>query len=476
MIRGQPGIGKSAILGYAAESARAQGLRVLQVTGIESEMEFAFAALQQMCAPLMEHLGQLPEPQADALRVAFGLSRSGPPDRFLVGLGVLGLAAEGAARAPLLCLVDDAQWIDETSLQTLAFVARRLYGESVAMIFTARAEAAGPSLASLPEVPLSGLADRDAQALLAAVVPGRLDERVRDRIVAEAAGNPLALLEFSREVTATGDIAGGFGVSSRRARAPTDLVEQQYLARIGALPDNTRRLLLLAAAEPVGDPAVLRRAAEALGVGIGDLAPAEVAGLVRLGDQVTFRHPLVRSAIYRSAPAADRQSVHAALAAVIDSEHDPDRRAWHRAQATFGPDEAAAADLERSAGGALDRGGPAAAAFLERAAGAEPGPGRAGQASPGRGPVEVRRGGARRGGRPAGHRGRQPAQRAAARARRRAGRPDLGRDRPGRRRPGPAAAGGGPVRAARCQARPADLPGRVHVGDHRQLGGRHAVA
>jgi DNA-binding CsgD family transcriptional regulator len=376
VIRGQPGIGKSAILGYAAESARAQGLRVLQVTGIESEMEFAFAALQQMCAPLMEHLGQLPEPQADALRVAFGLSRSGPPDRFLVGLGVLGLAAEGAARAPLLCLIDDAQWIDETSLQTLAFVARRLYGESVAMIFTARAEAAVPSLASLPEVPLSGLADRDAQALLAAVVPGRLDERVRDRIVAEAAGNPLALLEFSREVTATGDIAGGFGVSSRRAGAPTDLVEQQYLARVGALPDSTRRLLLLAAAEPVGDPAVLRRAAEALGVGIGDLAPAEVAGLVRLGDQVTFRHPLVRSAIYSSAPAADRQAVHAALAGALDPERDPDHRAWHRAQAIFGPDEAAAADLERSAGRALDRGGPAAAAaFLERAAALSPDPG-----------------------------------------------------------------------------------------------------
>jgi DNA-binding CsgD family transcriptional regulator len=374
VVRGQPGIGKSAILGYAAKSA--EGFRVLQVTGIESEMDFAFAALQQICAPLTDHLGQLPGPQADALRVAFGLSRSGPPDRFLIGLGVLGLAAEGAAGRPLLCLVDDAQWIDETSLQTLAFVARRLYGESVAMIFAARAEAAVRPLAGLPELIVSPLADTDARALLAAVVPGRLDERVRDRIVAEAAGNPLALLEFSQEVTVAGDIAGGFGVSPQRARPPTDRVEQQYLARVGALPDETRTLLLLAAAEPAGDPAVLWRAAEKLGLGIGDLAPAEVAGLVRLGDQVTFRHPLVRSAIYRSAPAADRQSVHAALAAVIDSEHDPDRRAWHRAQATFGPDEAAAADLERSAGRALDRGGPAAAAaFLERAAALSPDPG-----------------------------------------------------------------------------------------------------
>jgi DNA-binding CsgD family transcriptional regulator len=374
VVRGQPGIGKSAILGYAAKSA--QGFRVLQVTGIESEMELAFAALQQLCAPLTDHLGQLPGPQAEALQVAFGLSRSGPPDRFLVGLGVLGLAAEGAASRPLLCLIDDAQWIDETSLQTLAFVARRLYGESVAMIFAARAEAAVRQLAGLPELFVSPLADADARALLAAVLPGRLDERVRDRIVAEAAGNPLALLEFSQEVTVAGDIAGGFGVSPQRARPPTDRVEQQYLARVGALPDETRRLLLLAAAEPVGDPAVLWRAAEKLGLGIGDLAPAEVAGLVRLGDQVTFRHPLVRSAIYQSAPATDRQSVHAALAEAIDSEDDPDRRAWHRAQATFGPDEAAAADLERSAGRALDRGGPAAAAaFLERAAALSPDPG-----------------------------------------------------------------------------------------------------
>jgi DNA-binding CsgD family transcriptional regulator len=367
VVRGQPGIGKSSLLGYAADAA--QGFRVLRVTGIESEMEFAFATLQQVFAPLTGHLDRLPVPQAGALRAAFGLDGTAPPDRFLVGLGVLGLAAEEAASQPLLCLIDDAQWIDQTSLQALAFAARRIDAESVAMIFAARDEAVLPELAGLPELVLGGLPDSDARALLTSIVPGRLDERVRDRILAEATGNPLALLEFSREMTPAGDLAGGFGVSPWTQRPLADRVEQRFLARVLALPATARRLLLLAAADPVGDPAVLERAAARLGLSIGDLAPAETAGLVRLDVQVTFRHPLVRSAIYRSAPVADRQSVHAALADVTDPEHDPDRRAWHRAHATFGPDEAAAADLERSANRALTRGGPAAAAaFLERAA------------------------------------------------------------------------------------------------------------
>jgi len=373
VVRGDPGIGKSALLDYAV--AVAAGFLVIRVTGVESEMEFAFAALQQACAPLMAHLGRLPAPQADALRVAFGLSLAGPPDRFLVGLGMLGLAAEGAAAQPLLCVVDDAQWIDQTSLQALAVTARRLGGESVGMIFATRAEPAPGELAGLPELALDGLSEPDARALLAAVVPDRLDERVRDRIVAEAAGNPLALVEFSREITEAGELAGGFGVSPWVARPLADRVAERYLARVTGLPSATRRLLLLAAAEPLGDPVLLRMAGVSLGLTIDDLAPAEAEGLIRLGSHVAFRHPLVRSAIYRSAPAADRQAVHAALAEVTDPGLDLDRHAWHRAQATFGPDEMAADDLEQSANRALNRGGPAAAAaFLARAAVLSPDP------------------------------------------------------------------------------------------------------
>jgi DNA-binding CsgD family transcriptional regulator len=374
VVRGDPGIGKSALLDYA--SGAAAGFLVIRVTGVESEMEFAFAALQQACAPLLKHLDQLPAPQAAALRVAFGLSQAEPPDRFLVGLGVLGLAAEEAAAQPLLCIVDDAQWIDQTSLQALAVTARRLYGESVGMIFAVRTGTVRAELTGLPELALPGLAEPDARALLAAAVPDRLDERVRTRILAEAAGNPLALAEFSREITEAGELAGGFGVSPWVARPLADRVAGRYLARVTGLPAATRRLLLVAAAEPLGDPGLLRRAGIGLGLSIDDLAPAEAEGLVRLGTHVAFRHPLVRSAIYRSAPTADRQAVHAALAAATDPGQDPDRRAWHRAQATFGPDEAAAADLEQSANRALGRGGPAAAAaFLERAAALSPEPG-----------------------------------------------------------------------------------------------------
>lgn len=230
----EPGIGKSAILDYAAQAAA--GFLIVAVTGIESEMEVAFAALQQVCAPLTKHLGQLPPPQAEALRVALGLSSSAPPDRFLAGLGVLSLAAEAADAQPVLCLIDDAQWIDQTSLQALAFAARRLYGESVAMIFATRTGIQVPDLAGLPELVLGGLPVPDARAVLATVVPGRLDERVRDRIVAEAAGNPLALLEFSREVTAAGDLAGGVGVSPWMVRPLADRVAERFLARVVTLP------------------------------------------------------------------------------------------------------------------------------------------------------------------------------------------------------------------------------------------------
>jgi DNA-binding CsgD family transcriptional regulator len=376
VVRGEPGIGKSAILDYAAKAA--DGFLVVAVTGIESEMEVVFSGLQQACAPMAGRLGQLPPPQADALRVAFGLSAAtAPPARFLVGLGVLGLMAEAAAARPVLCLVDDAQWIDRASLHALGFAARRLQRESVAMIFGVRAGFPVPELAGLTELALGGLTEADSRALLTAAVPGRLDERVQDRIVAEAAGNPLALLEFSHEITESGGLAGGFGVSPPWVARPlADRVAERFLARVAALPAATRRLLLLAAAEPLGDPGLLRRAGLTFGTDISDLAPAELAGLVRLGAQVTFRHPLVRSAIYRSAPAVDRQAAHAALAEATVAEHDQDRRAWHRAHATLGPDEAAAADLERSANRALTRGGPAAAAaFLERAAALSPDPG-----------------------------------------------------------------------------------------------------
>jgi len=373
VVRGEPGIGKSSILGYAARAAT--GYAVIQVTGIESEMEIAFAALQQACAPMAGHLGRLPQPQAEALAAAIGHGGTNSPDRFLVGMGTLGLVTEEAAARPVLCLVDDAQWVDEPSLQALAFAARRLYAESAAVIFSVRTGEAAGWLAGLPELPLGGLPDSDARTLLASAVPGRLDERVRDRIVAEAVGNPLALLEFARAATAAGDLAGGFSVSPGVARPVAERVADRFLARVTALPAATRRLLLVAAAEPLGDPGLLGQAAARLGLSIDDLTPAEIAGLVRLGAAVTFRHPLVRSVIYRSAPAAERLAVHAALAEATDAEHDADRRAWHCGQATLGPDEGVAADLELLANRALGRGGPAAAAaFLERAAVLSPEP------------------------------------------------------------------------------------------------------
>jgi len=287
VLRGDPGVGKSVLLDYAA--AAAAGFLVIRVTGIESEMEFAFAALQQACTPLLKHLGRLPGPQADALRTAFGLSHGGPPDRFLVGLGVLGLAAEEAAAQPLLFIADDVQWIDQTSLQALAVMTRRLYGESVGMIFAGRGGAVRGELAGFPEVTLSGLTEQDARALLAGLLHGRLDDRVRDRIVAEAAGNPLALVEFSREITETGELAGGFGISPWMTRPLADRVAERYLARTVGLPAATRRLLLLAAAEPLGDPVLLRLASDALGLSVDDLAPAEAADLVLKGSSEPFQ-------------------------------------------------------------------------------------------------------------------------------------------------------------------------------------------
>ena len=362
VVVGEPGVGKTALLDYLA--ARARGCRVARAAGIQSEMELAFAGLQQLCAPLLDHLEHLPIPQREALRTAFGLSAGPAPDRFLVGLAVLSLLSDVAGEQPLICLVDDQQWLDRASVQVLAFAARRLEAESVGMVFAARAS--GDELAGLPELMVGGLREGDARALLDSVLTGPLDERVRDRIVAETRGNPLALLELVRGLTPA-ELAGGFGLPG--VVPLSGRVEEAFRRRLEALPAGTRRLLLVAAADPTGDPVLVWRAAGRLEIGAEAATPAAGAGLLEFGAQLRFRHPLVRSAAYRSASLPERQDVHRALAEVTDPQVDPDRRAWHRAQAAPGPDEDVAGELERSAGRAQARGGlAAAAAFLERSA------------------------------------------------------------------------------------------------------------
>src|SRR4051794_40153958 len=369
VVSGDPGVGKTALLDYAVESA--PSFRVVRAVGVESEMELAFAALQQLCAPLLDRLDHLPAPQHDALGVAFGLSAGPAPDRFVVGLAALSLLAEVADEAPLLCVIDDSQWLDRASAQALAFVARRLVAESVVMVFGTREPS--EELRGLPELHVEGLGNSDARGLLDSVFTGPLDERVRDRFVAETHGNPLALLELPRAVTPS-EAAGGFGLPSLPLSAR---IEESFRRRLEALPAEPRRLLLVAAAEPIGDPALLWRAAELPGIEPEAAAPARAAGLLELGARVRFHHPLVRSAVYRAASLAERQIAHRALADATDPEVDPDRRAWHRAQATPGLDEDVAAELERSAGRAQARGGlAAAAAFLERATELTPEPAR----------------------------------------------------------------------------------------------------
>jgi DNA-binding CsgD family transcriptional regulator len=367
VMRGEPGVGKTALLEHAVESA--SGIRVARAAGVESEMELAFAGLHQLCAPMLDRLDRLPDPQRDALATAFGLRAGEAPDRFLVGLATLSLLSEVAEERPLLCVVDDAQWLDRASAQTLAFVARRLFAESVALVFAARI--LSDELRGLSELTVAGLGDADARLLLASVITGPLDERVRDRILAETHGNPLALLELPRGVPPTA-LAGGFGLP---ALPLSGRIEEAFRRRLGALPAATRLLMLVAAAEPLGEPAVVWGAAERLGIGAEAATPAADADLLELGARARFRHPLVRSAVYQAARMEERQRVHGALADATDPEVDPDRRAWHRAQATPGPDEHVAAELERSAGRAQARGGfAAAAAFLERAAALTPEP------------------------------------------------------------------------------------------------------
>jgi len=370
VLRGEAGIGKTALLQYLIGSA--SGMTVLRAVGVESEVELAYASLHQICAPLLERLVRLPVPQRRALEIVFGVSAGPAPDRFLVGLGVLGLFSEAAEERPLLCVVDDAHWLDQASALTLAFVARRLMAERVGIVFAARVP--GRALQHMSELEVRGVRNGDARALLDSAVQFKLDERVRDRLIAETRGNPLALLELPRGLTAT-QLAGGFGLLE--ARGLLGRIEESFVRRVAALPEDTQLLLLVAAAEPVGDPLLLWAAADRLGFGPAAAGPAEAAALLSIGEQVIFRHPLVRSAVYGSASVEDRRAVHLALAEVTDRELDPDRRAWHLAGAATGPDEEVATELERSAGRAQARGGvAAAAAFLKRSVALTLDPGR----------------------------------------------------------------------------------------------------
>jgi DNA-binding CsgD family transcriptional regulator/tetratricopeptide (TPR) repeat protein len=366
VLRGEAGVGKSALLGHAVEAAT--DMRVARTAGVESEMELAFAGLHLLVAPMLDRLDRLPDPQRNALGVAFGLRHGDPPDRFLIGLAVLTLLTEVAEERALLCVVDDAQWLDRSSAQVLAFVARRLLAEPVGIVFAAREP--GRELQGLADLEIYGLPDRDARALLRSVVRFPLDERVRDRILAETSGNPLALLELPRGLSPT-QLAGGFGlVGARVAGQPVPArIEQGFRHRLEALPAGTRSLMLVAAAEPTLDPELIWRASGRLGIDASAARAAQVDGLLEAGTGVRFRHPLVRSAVYSAASPTERRAAHRALAEATDRDRDPDRRAWHLAAAASGPDEEVAVELERSAERAQARGGiAAAAAFLLRAA------------------------------------------------------------------------------------------------------------
>ncbi|MGW5665450.1 ATP-binding protein [Streptomyces sp. NPDC003758] len=375
VLRGEAGIGKTELLNHLRD--RATGCRVVRASGVQSEMELSYAGLHQLCAPLLSHLDDLPEPQRNALRTAFGMQAGDAPDRFLVGLATLSLLAGAVGDEPLLCLVDDAQWLDRVSAQILEFVARRLLAESVLLVLAVRESGAREFLADLPELAVRGLNERESGRLLDSVVTGPLDQRVRDRIIAETRGNPLALLELPRGLTAV-ELAGGF--AGPGARPLSSQIEAGFLRRIQSLPPEARQLLLIAATEPVGDVALLRDAAERLGISVDTaVTHAEASGLMTLGTWVRFRHPLVRSAAYSAVGFEERRRVHAALADSIDANVYPERRVWHLASAATGPDETVAAELEGSAGRAYARGGvAAAAAFLHRATELTPDPVRRG--------------------------------------------------------------------------------------------------
>jgi DNA-binding CsgD family transcriptional regulator len=372
VLRGEAGAGKSALLGYVSE--RAEGWHVAKAVGVESEMELAYSGLHQLCAPLFDRLDRLPAPQRAALATVFGRDAGPAPDRFLVGLATLTLFAEVAEQQPLVCIVDDAHWLDEASAQILGFVARRLLAERIALVCAARAGIGDDRFSGLPQLAVGGLEDSDARALLLENVHGPLDAAVCEQIIAESHGNPLALLELPRTWDSA-EVAGGFGLLD--SHPVVGKIEESYTKRLLLLPAETQLLVLAAAADPVGNPVLLHRAVEALGLNMAAADPAVDAELVQIGARIEFAHPLVRSAAYRSAAAEDRHRVHRALADATDPETDPDRRAWHRAHAVAGPDEEVAAELERSAARAQARGGvAAAAAFLEHAAALSPDPGK----------------------------------------------------------------------------------------------------
>src|SRR4051812_23394230 len=365
VLRGEAGIGKTALLEYVVE--RASGWAIARAAGVQSEMELPFAGVHQLCGPMLDRLGGLPRPQRGALREAFGLEEGTAPDQFLVALAVLSLLADEAQGRPLACVIDDAQWLDRASRQALAFVARRLLAERIAIVFAVREPSDTDELAGVPELFVDGLGDHDARTVLASGIRGPLDARVRDRIVAETRGNPLALLELPRGLTPA-ELAGGFGLPDR---APlSGRIERSFLRRVESLPRASRQLVLIAAAEPTGDVTLLWRAAERLGIGADALGPAAAAGLVELGARVRFRHPLVRSAIYRAAPRPEREAAHRALAGATDPEEDPDRRAMHLPPPAAGIGQEVAGGFGRSARRAPGRRRPAAAAaVLGRAAG-----------------------------------------------------------------------------------------------------------
>ena len=360
VVHGDPGIGKSSLLEYAI--AQASSFRVARAVGVEGEMELPFAALQQLCTPDFEFLEGLPDPQREAVEIAFG-RRGGPaPNPYLVGLAILSLLSDAAEQQPLLCVVDDAHWLDRGSEQVLTFVARRLLADRIALLFATRE--VGRALERLPELHVGPLGHRDARALLGSALAGPLDEDVFERLIAEAHGNPLALLELPRERTLT-QLAGGF--ESAPSGHASEQVTESFMRRIRTLPADAQQLLLVAAADQTGDVALVWRAAERLGLGEAAVQGLAAEGILTLGPRVVFRHPLVRSAVYQAADIEARRGVHLALAEATDPEIDPDRRAWHLAEAAVAPNEEVAAVLELSAERARTRGGFAAsAAFLER--------------------------------------------------------------------------------------------------------------
>jgi DNA-binding CsgD family transcriptional regulator len=373
VVRGEAGIGKTALLEYLSE--RASGCRLARAAGVECEAELTFAGLQQLCAPMLDHVDRLPGPQRDALLTALGLGGGGTPDRFLVGLGALRLLTEASEVHPLLCAVDDAQWLDQASAQVLGFVGRRLLAEpnALGLVFAERTPILSPDqLAGLPELQLGGLDKEPARALLATVISGPFDESVQARIIEETHGNPRALVEFCRAL-GLAELAGGFALPDVGGCPQRN--EDEYVGRLRGLPREAQQLVLLVAADPVGDSSVIFRAARILGLDIRAVHLAADAGLLDIGARLRFRHSLARCAAYRAAAAEDRRAAHNALATATDPLVDPDRRAWHRAHATPGPDEAVARELISSARRARRRGGvAAAAAFWERAVAFTPDP------------------------------------------------------------------------------------------------------